>query len=593
VFFKSFPFHNTTVPTHSHFHTVTMTATQIPHLRKTKTSSQLVVHGEPFLMLSAELHNSTLSSAKYMSDDKVWENMKDMSINTLLGSVYWEQIEPVEGKFDFANLDAVIGDARKHDMHLVLLWFGSFKNALSTYAPAWVKRDVKRFPRVHALEAGGKTKTLELVSPFSEKAWEADAKAFAALMKHLKEIDTEHSTVLMVQVENETGLLGDSRDRSKVANRRFEEPISKDLLQHLKSHPNLHPEFLQRYSHIKEANFESATWKDVFGKEDVVDADEMFMADAFSRYVGKVAAAGKAQYPIPFYANVWLNFDDPSALDLSDIPVVVGGGEKAGIYPSGGPCPHTMDVWKYNAPALDFIAPDLYFHNYETTCKNYRHDDQPLFIPEQRRDENGARRVWLAYGTYLSLGCSPFGIDSLPASESPVTRHYALIHSLRRQILDAQANRPEDMMGFFFDEFVEGQKVKEKAWTKDMGGFKVIVERAFVFGKPGPGAGMVIHQGDGKFLCVGWGFNIHFKSTNPKSTFTGILHAEEKEVNKETGELTALKWLGGDETRSGEFLIMPNEDPDYGGFPIAVTIPSRTMIAECWAYSVEEEEGDY
>lgn len=496
-----------------------MTAMDIPHLRKTKTSSQLIVHGEPFLMLSAELHNSTLSSAKYMADDKIWENMKDMHVNTLLGSVSWEQIEPVEGQFDFSNLDAVIQDARKHDIHLVLLWFGSFKNALSTYVPAWVKKDIKRFPRVHTLEAGGKRKTLELLSPFNEGAWKADAKAFAKLMAHLKEFDGKHNTVLMVQVENETGLLGDSRDRSKIADKKFQESIPKDLLQHLQTkQDDLHPEFTKRYPDVHTFTAGEATWMDVFGKNDVIDANEMFMAHYYSQYIHQVASAGKAEYPIPLYANVWLNFDDPTALDLTDIPVVVGGGDKAGVYPSGGPCPHTMDVYLHNAPSLDFIGPDLYFHDYETTCQNYRHGGQPLFIPEQQRNEKGARRVWSAYGNYLALGCSPFGIDSLPASECAFTKHYGLIYSLRKQILEAQANRPEDMLGFFFDDFVEGQKIKEKAWKKTMGGFEVTVERAFVFGKPGPGAGMIIHQGDGKFMCAGWGFNLYFKSTNPKSS---------------------------------------------------------------------------
>lgn len=544
-------------------------------------------------MLSAELHNSTLSSAKYMADDKIWQNMNDMHINTLLGSVSWEQIEPVEDQFDFSNLDAVILAAREHGMKLVLLWFGSFKNALSTYAPAWVKKDVKRFPRVHALEAGGKRKTVELLSPFCEAAWTADAKAFAKLMAHLREFDGQHSTVLMVQVENETGLLGDSRDRSKIAEKKFHEPVPKDLLAWLQSKQSeLHPEFQKRYPQISTATVGQSTWEEIFGTKDIIDANEMFMADAFSRYIHHVASAGKAEYPIPLYANVWLNFDDPTDLDLTDIPVVVGGGEKAGIYPSGGPCPHTMDVYGFNAPSLDFIGPDLYFHDYETTCQNYRHGGQPLFIPEQQREDKGARRVWSAYANYLALGCSPFGIDSAKASESPFTKHYGLIHSLRKQILEAQAERPDDMMGFFFDDFTEGLKIKEKPWTKKMGGFEVIIERAFVFGKPGPGAGMVIHQGDGKFLCAGWGFNLYFKSTNPKSTFTGILHAEEKEVDPETGALTTIKLLGGDETRSGEFLIMPNEDPDYGGFPIAVTIPARTAIAECWAYSLEEEDSD-
>ncbi|CAN9460813.1 unnamed protein product [Alternaria alternata] len=565
-----------------------MTTMSIPHLRKTKTSSQLIVNGEPFLMLSAELHNSTLSSAKYMADDKIWQNMRAMHINTLLGSVSWEQIEPVEGQFDFSNLDAVILAAREHGIKLVLLWFGSFKNALSTYVPAWVKKGWKRFPRVHALEAGGKRRTLELLSPFCEAAWTADAKAFAKLTAHLKEFDGQHSTVLMVQVENETGLLGDSRDRSKIADKKFQEPVPKKLLEHLQSNSaRLHPEFQRRYN-VSAAKAGETSWTELFGADDIINANEMFMADAYSKYIHHVASAGKAEYPIPLYANVWLNFDNPTDLDLTDIPVVVGGGEKAGIYPSGGPCPHTMDVYTFNAPSLEL-------HSTGLILSRLRDDLSKLqtWRSTTRRDEKGARRIWSAYANYLALGCSPFGIDSLAASESAFTKHYGLIHSLRKQILEAQANRPEDMMGFFFDDFVDGQKISEKPRTKTIGGFQVIIERAFVFGKPGPGAGMVIHQGDGKFLCAGWGFNLSFKSANPKSTFTGILHAEEKEVNPETCELSTLKILGGDETRSGEFLIMPNEDPDYGGFPIAVTIPARTCIAECWAYSLEESEEDF
>jgi beta-galactosidase GanA len=562
---------------------------EIPYLRKTKTSSQLIVNGKPFLMLAGELHNSSLSSAEYMST--VWPNMKAMNVNTLLGSVTWEMIEPTEGRFDFSRLDRVIFDARKHSIHLVLLWFGSFKNAMSTYVPAWVKRDTSRFSRVHIEDADRRMKTIELLSPFNERAWEADAKAFAALMRHLREVDRMHSTVIMLQVENETGLLGDSRDRSADASERFMQPVPEDLLAHLQQ-KDLHPTFQKRFPRYQAAVSGTATWEDVFGKG--VSAEEMFMADAFSRYVGIVAAAGKAEYPIPFYTNVWLNFDDPSVLDISGVQLgdgaalVAGGGVKAGAYPSGGPCPHTMDIWKYNAPALDFIGVDLYFHDYEWTCKQYRHEQQPLFIPEQRRDDKGVRRVWLAYGTYAAIGCSPFGIDSLKAEVTSLTKTYGLLNSVSKHILDAQANRPEEIMGFFFDG--EDEVKEERSWIRSFGEFEVTVDRAFVFGKPGPGAGMVIHQGNGKFLLIGWGFQVSFKSTNPKTTFTGILCSGEKTVDEE-GNLHTARIMNGDETRSGEFYIMPNDDPDYGGFPIAVTIPARTYIAECTAYAVEEIQG--
>ncbi|ETS82485.1 hypothetical protein PFICI_04361 [Pestalotiopsis fici W106-1] len=562
----------------------------LPHLKKSENGIQLIVKGKPFLMLSGELHNSSLSSAKFMSE--VWPAMKAQSINTLVGSVSWEMIEPEEGKFDFSELDKVLEGARQHSMHLVLLWFGTYKNGISTYVPGWVKKDAKRFPRVHVLEAGGVKRTVEMVSPLSEEGCTADSKALAALMGHLKKVDSEDNTVLMVQVENETGLLGDSRDRSRMAEEAFKQPVPKDLLKYLTT-TELHPRFKERFADklaaVKDIENGSYSWQDIFGAG--IPANEAFMAHHISTYVGKVAAAAKAVYDIPLYANTWLNFDDPSALDLTDVPVVVGGGAEAGIYPSGGPCPHVQDIWRHNAPALDFLAPDLYFHGYEGVCRDYTaHDDNPLFIPEQRRDESGARRVWLAYATYGALGTCPFGIDT---GAEIVGREYKLLDQTKDYLLNS---RPEQRMGFFFDELpASGPPKGQEKWTKVFGDVEVIIERAFVFGKAGPGAGMVIQLGDAKsarFLVVGRGFNIHFKSRVKGATFTGILDAREKEYDAETNSFNTLRVFNGDETRSGEFLIMPNDDPDYGGFPIAVTIPARTCIAEVEAYWLCEDEAD-
>lgn len=548
-----------------------------PHLSRLENGNiQLIVKGKPFLMLSGELHNSSLSSAKFMSE--VWPAMKAQSINTLLGSVTWETIEPKEGHFDFSELDLVLAGAREHGMHLVLLWFGTYKNGISTYAPGWVKRDVKRFPRVQVLEAGGVKRTVEMVSPLSNECCEADGRAFAALMRHLAEVDSEHNTVLMVQVENETGLLGDSRDRSQKANKAFNEPVPADLLEHLHK-TDLHPRFKERFPQIPTSGEHS--WDSVFGAGSA--ANEAFMAYHISSFVGRVAAAGRKEYQIPLYTNTWLNFDDPSQLDLRGVPLVVGGGADAGVYPSGGPCPHVLDIWRHNTPALDFLAPDLYFHDYETVCKNYTEQKNPLFIPEQRRDENGSRRVWLSYATYGALGASPFGIDT---GAELVGREFKLLEQTKEYLLAAS---PEDRMGFFFDE-EPCDRVPER-WTRVFGDVEVIIERAFVFGKAGPGGGMVIHLGNAKFLLVGRGFNASFKSVRKEATFTGILSAEEKEVD-EQGQLKTLRIFNGDETRSGEFVIMPNDDPDYGGFPIAVTVPARTCIVEVEAYWVAEAEED-
>ncbi|PSK38502.1 hypothetical protein B9Z65_6055 [Elsinoe australis] len=565
-----------------------MTATTAPHLRSTPTSKQLIVDGKPFFMRAAELQNSSLSSAEYMMTK--WQKLLDMNINTILGSVTWEMIEPVEGQFDFTEIDQVITDARNFGMRLVLLWFGSFKNGQSSYVPSWVKLDTKRFPRVQLRKAGGVLETAEVLSLFDTEGAKADSKAFQTLMQHLKEVDGGNHTVIMVQVENETGVLGDSRDGSSAASQRFASPVPTDLLDFLvQDWESLHSDLrrnLPDLTSFQELSKLGKSWEDVFGRSP--KTDELFMAYHLCQYVDTVAAAGRKAYDLPLFTNVWMNYVD----DDSDnaFPTVAGGGGNPGDYPSGGPVSNVLDVWQHFAPHLDFIAPDVYLTDYQRSCAKYRHRGQPLFIPEQRRSEYGARRIWTAIANYQALGVSPFGIDTLEPEMCPFTRHYGLLKQVNKIVLDAQT-RPGSSVGFYFDELDESQPSKPVQVQK--AGFNITIDRCFVFGKPGPGAGMLIHLGgEGKtarFLLVGWGFHAAFKSANAKSHFTGILNFKEKRVVDEgTGELKTVRTLGGDETRSGIFAMMPNEDPDYGGFPICVTIPAATAIAEVEVYSLEE-----
>ncbi|KAH6717983.1 glycoside hydrolase superfamily [Leptodontidium sp. 2 PMI_412] len=558
----------------------------IPHLEKIEKSQQLIVNGKPFLMLGAELQNSSMTSAAYMNT--VWKKLVGMNINTVLGCVTWEDIEPVEGKFDFSELDGVIEGARANNLHLVLLWFGSFKNGLSTYCPSWVKTNIKRFPRAHLRKAGGVLETADVVSIFHKEVRDADARAFTNLMRHVKKVDEAHSTVVMVQVENEIGLLGDSRDGSSTADKLFAGPVPAALIEHLSSKwDTLHADLKANLQVFKGLGKTSGTWEEVFGASK--KTDELFMAYHYAVYVDKVAAAGKKEYPLPLYTNVWQNYVGSDG--ENGFPVIVGGGGDPGDYPSGGGVTNVLDIWNAFAPNLDFIAPDIYLNDYSSSCAKYRHLDQPLFIPEQRRDEYGARRIWKAFGSYQAICASPFGIDTLEPETSPFTRHYGLLSSVKDIVLDAQ-RKPESMVGFFFDELFEDGRDPSPATVARFGNFEVTINRCFVFGKPGPGAGLLIHQGGAKFLLIGWGFQAEFKSLSPKSTFTGILNFTEKMVHSETGKLVTARKLNGDETRSGKLCMMPNEEPDYGGFPICVTIPARTMIAECEVYSLEEESSD-
>lgn len=447
---------------------------------------------------------------------------------------------------------------------------------------------MKRFPRAHLRKAGGLLETGDVVSIFHEEVLKADIKAFSALMSHVKEVDEAYSTVIMVQVENEIGLLGDSRDGSSTANRRFSEPVPTPFIQHLSTKwDTLHADLKRNLQVFKTLVKSSGSWEVVFGKSQ--QTDELFMAYHYAIYVEKVAAAGKKEYALPLYTNVWQNYvgDDGD----NAFPVVAGGGGAPGDYPSGGGVSNVLDIWRAFAPSLDFIAPDIYLNDYSSSCVKYRHLGQPLFIPEQRRDEYGARRIWKAFGSYQAIGTSPFGIDTLEPETNPFTRHYGLLASVKNIVLEAHRN-PGSSVGFFFDELLEDGRDPSPPTIARFCDFEVTIERSFVFGKPGAGSGMLIHLGDAKFLLIGWGFQAIFKNLSPKSTFTGILSFTEKIVDPETGKLTTGRRLNGDETRSGKFCIMPNEEPDYGGFPICVTIPARTMVAEVEVYSLEEDSDD-
>ena len=379
----------------------------VPALRQQGTTKQLVVDRRPFLMLGGELGNSTASSSSSL--DAVWPKLQALHLNTVLSPVYWELLEPVEGKLDFSSVDRVITGARQRGLHVVLLWFGSWKNSMSSYAPAWVKRDVERFPRVEVkggsgIEmgtlggfpcppakdcAGGPSSVhaIEIMSPFGEAGLAADARVFAALMRHLRQIDGARHTVLLVQVENEVAMVEDAADRSAVAQRARALAVPKDLVDALvarraQAAPPLaasvapSPGVVHLWSAAGART--SGTWSQLFGEADTTD--EIFIAWHFARYVDAVTRAGKAEYALPMYVNAALNRP----------------GARPGQYNSGGPLPHLYEVWRAGAPSIDFQAPDIYLPNFADWTGRYDPPDNPLFVPEARNDLSCAVKAFYA-----------------------------------------------------------------------------------------------------------------------------------------------------------------------------------------------------
>jgi len=271
-------------------------AAEMPHLEKRGAVTQLIVDGQPYLALAGELHNSSSSSLAYMQP--IWPKLKQMNLNTALAVVSWDLVEPEEGRFDWTLVDGLIEGARRHDLRLVLLWFGSWKNGLSHYIPDWVKADYERFPRVRVRDG-----TLEILSTLAQENWEADAKAYAAFMQHLKAVDGDQHTVIMIQMQNEVGLHADTRDRSAPADAAFKAPVPRELMEYLAANKDrLLPETRSIW---QRSGFKTTgTWEEVFGRGPATD--ELFMGWHYARYCDRIAAAGKDILPLPVFVNAWI-----------------------------------------------------------------------------------------------------------------------------------------------------------------------------------------------------------------------------------------------------------------------------------------------
>jgi beta-galactosidase GanA len=342
-------------------------AAELPHLVRSGGKHALIVDGAPFLILGAQTNNSSNYPAVL---PKVWPVIRELHANTVEIPIAWEQIEPTEEHFDFSWVDTLLAQARANNVRLIPLWFGTWKNTNPQYTPEWVKADPKRFPR----EITPEGKTHWVMSALGSQTLRADAHAFAALMRHIREVDPQH-TIIMVQVENETGSYGIPRDFSAAAQRLFAQPIPAELARRMGK---------------------SGTWSQAFGKI----ADQAFNTWYVARYVDLVAAAGKAELDLPMYVNASLT--DPFTLE----------GVEHGA--SGGPNWNVIDIWKVAAPHIDIEAPDIYTSDYAKYAKyieDYRRPDNPLLIPETGNDVPFARFFWLALGND-AIGWSPFGMDA-------------------------------------------------------------------------------------------------------------------------------------------------------------------------------------
>lgn len=504
----------------------------LPHLVKKGNRAQLIVKNKPFLILGGELGNSTASSLEYMRP--AWNKLKTMNLNTILTPVYWELMEPVEGKFNFALVDSVINSSRKNNLKVILLWFGSWKNSMSCYAPAWVKTNQSRFPRAQDQTGKG----LEILSAFSKNNLDADVKAFTALMKHIKATDKAH-TVIMIQVENEIGMLTEAREYTTEANKAFTDNVPRELIDYLTTKKDsIVPELREHWSRNGYKTF--GNWEEVFGKS--LATDELFQAWHYAKFTNTVTEAGKKEYPLPMFVNAALNHRNV-------LP---------GQYPSAGPLPHIMDIWQAAAPAIDFLSPDFYNPDFKYYNDLYTRRNNPLFIPEIRFEPSDAAKVFYAFGHYHAMGFSPFSIESTKTpGEEPIGKSYSVLSQLTPEIVKYQGTAK--MEGALLDTQTKKQEIV-------LGDYKLTISHDFTLGwspdatKPDwPMSGaVIIQEGENDFIIAGTGVVVTFSVTGNATAIAGILQADEGKYVQ--GKWQAGRRMNGDQDHQGRHIRIPVGD---------------------------------
>ncbi|MFT6867923.1 MAG: hypothetical protein ACJA08_002770 [Cyclobacteriaceae bacterium] len=472
-------------------------------------NNQLWVDNQPFIMIAGELHNSSASSIAYM--DELWPKLKELNLNTVLASISWDQFEPQEGKYDFEMIDYLIANAEKNNLKLVIIWFASWKNGQSSYAPSWVKTDTKRFPRVKTKDG----KLIETLSVFSEESMKADAKAFGQLMKRIKQID-KNNTVIMMQPENEVGIFQDI-DYNIFAIDQYKQAVPNQLTTYLKANQKLLKEEVG--SIWKAAGSKtSGSWKEVFG--DNPQSQEFLMAWHYASYMNDVAEAGRKEHNLPMFVNAWI------VQKPEDLP---------GVYPNGGPVSRVMDIYKAAAPSIDIICPDIYLPNYKEIYAMYDRADNPLLVPESSLDP---ARAFYAFAEHDAICFSPFGIEDA-SGDILFSKSYGVLNELAPTITKYQGTGK--MRGIHLTKEVQDAQFS-------MEGISISIK---IQDLELPAFGLIIKTGDNEFIISGMNFKLTFGKNSDTQTVYVQKVTEGQFIN---GKWMEGRWLNGDETYHNELV---------------------------------------
>ena len=491
---------------------------EAPHLFKKGLTSQLIVNNKPFIILGGELYNSSSTSLEYMKP--IWPRMNELNLNTLFMGISWRQFEPEEGKYDFSLVDGLVQEARKSGIKIGFLWFGAWKNGMSGYAPEWVLSDLKRFPRMQ--DASGRN--LEVLSNLSDGLCAVESATFAALMKHIREIDQKDQTVVLMQVENEVGLMGAARDFSSKATSEFKKKVPQELMNYLLADTSRLTPYLKKAWAVNQHKKEG-TWAEVFGSDE--RSEQLFMAWSYARYIDKIAAAGKKEFPLVMNVNAWLAKDT----------------DKPGSYPSGCSTAFNLDVYRAAGTSIDIFSPDIYGKEFNEACKTHRHNGNPLMIPEAcgiwlKDTLSGPAKAYYTIAEEHAIGFSPFAIDAkLYNSIHPLSQAYRNLYQLMPFLTELQGSKK--LRGFM-----------QETSKKDSVEFDAFRFQIRYTGNPAgsnkPGYGLIIQISENEYVLSGCGFSVErIESKNLQKPLVSLTSVQECEYLN--GKWKLIRDLGGDE----------------------------------------------
>ena len=514
--------------------------------------NRLYVDNKRFTVLGGEIHNSSSSTVDAIR--RSFALTCEAGANTVLAPIAWERVEPTEGEFDFTLVDWMVETAREMGLKLIPLWFGSWKNGKSNYAPGWVKTNSARFPRAavrSAQSASTHALPANALSPFCREAAECDARAFTAVMHRIAETDPD-GTVIMVQVENEVGLLGDSRDRSRLAEQAWRGAIPERMIASIRDASDL----AVKDHWVARGSLAEGSWSEVLGESP--EAEEAFMAWAYAEYVEYIASSGRKALDVPLLVNAWQDVEiDVPLSSGNEVPALaVAGGQQPGTYPSGGPVIRVAEIWRHFAPTIDLLCPDIYFGDFTAISRGYARLGGGLFIPEMRRGADGVASMFAAIAELDAVGVAPFGIDSIDlesAEAATLKDGYRLLGAIAEA---SAAGSPKT--GFALDERTPSQQ-------RRMGDYLIEATAAGVMGiaPPAyPAYGALVMETPDTFLVAGRGITLSFTGDDMAVAFL--------EVSELDHHGRVVRWRNGDEIGSGSdsALRVTELFPPNHGFPI-------------------------